>query len=197
MDRTQIIQSLTIADAGLIPQAVRDHFANARVSEMRASMGLPANADLVAEFTALREQAGAQADAAQTAEVRDAVLAEMRGTLNLSADADPVAAFTTLRDRLAAIESEALGAHIVAKVAEMVKPEAVRAVIAEMVRARNPQNAAEADTALNTILESDAVKTLLQGVVVAEMGGAGKVAPDNSNGEQEPRYSNIPTLTEE
>jgi 2'-5' RNA ligase len=134
--------------------------------------------------------------------VRDAVLAdapsaklvqEMRSALGLAEDADLVAAVKALADDKTKHEAEVVTARIKELVHDAengVKVESARGVVTELVMARKPSTIADAEKAFGEVVESDAVKGLLQETVRRAMGPGVKPAAAAKTGT--PKYFKIP-----
>lgn len=150
VDRLQVIQELTAADARLLPDAVRAAILEAvtppttppevaQVAELRTALGVDDKADLIKTVQELRH--------AEETRKQDEVKARIR--------------------------------ELVEDTEKGVKVVALRGMITEMVRSRKPGTIAEVETIFADVVASDAVKTALAGHVQSTMGprqGAGSVA---------------------
>lgn len=138
--------------------------------------------------------------------VRDAVIGEIRPapevatvqaireTLGIDANADPVAAITEMRR----VQDEQRKATVTGKITELVsagiKAEAMRPLITELITARNPATVADAESAYNTVVNSDSVKAMLAAHVVNTMGPAQGTPVQGQQGQN--KYFKIPAQAE-
>jgi 2'-5' RNA ligase len=115
--------------------------------------------------------------------VRDAVLAasserrmvaEMRQALNLDEKADVVQAVKGLIAEMAALRSTVIAQEIDAQVAEKVKIETARGIVAELVAARHPQKVEAVAGVVDEVIGGTAVKEMLEREVQRQMGPAVK-----------------------
>lgn len=161
-DKTQLIRELTADDARLLPEAVR-----AAIVE---TVQPPATPPEVAQVATIRE------------------------TLGLAAEADLLRAVQEMRQT----QDQQRQAAITGRVRELVedaekgvKLVALRGMVTEMIRLRNPQTVAEVDTVFAEVVASPAVTAALAGQVQTVMGPPQRTMVQGQNG-QTGRYFNIP-----
>jgi hypothetical protein len=122
-----------------------------------------------------------------------ALVQEMRSALGLGADADLLVAVKSMAAEKAQREAEAVAIRVKELVSDPekgVKVESARAVVTELVMARNPATAVDAEKAFGEVVESDAVKGLLQETVQRTMGPGVRPAAAPKTGT--PKYFKIP-----
>lgn len=113
------------------------------------------------------------------------LVTELRSTLGVDATADLVKKVQELRQAEAQRVKDAITGRIrelVEDAEKGVKLTALRGLVVEMVRSRNPQTTAEAEAIFADVMASEAVGTALAGHVQTTMGprqGAGSVAGQN------------------
>jgi hypothetical protein len=136
-------------------------------------------------------KAAIKAEIPTPAEVK--LVQEMRAVLGLAPDADLLAAVKGLADEKSQHEANAVTARVKELVQDPekgIKVESARAVVTELVMARKPANAADAEKAFGEVAESEAVKGLLQETVQRTMGPGVRPAAAAKNGA--PKYFVIP-----
>lgn len=117
---------------------------NARPAPKRGWM--PSNANEVAELTAIRE------------------------VLGLDESANMVAAITEMKQAQEQQAKAAIKSRISELVTDGIQMASVRGIVTELVSARNPQTAQEAETAFSEVIASESVSELLKSKLVATMG---------------------------
>jgi hypothetical protein len=121
-----------------------------------------------------------------------AQLAGIREQLGLDANADVGTAITELRQA----QADAAAQAVAIRITELIEAEetgiaaaGVRPVVRELVEARNPQTAAEAETAYGAVVELESVKALLAAHVTETMGPPQRTPV---RGQQGAKYFQIP-----
>lgn len=145
MDRSQIIREMTAADATILPEPVR---------------------------------AAVLQNAPQAPEVK--LIQELRQALGVDDKADLKSVVTEIRQAQVAQAKAAVKARIVematpdpkrpADQDHSIKQEPVRAVVIEMVEAKDPKTVQEAETVYQSVISSGAVTELLKSKVIQTMG---------------------------
>ena len=107
------------------------------------------------------------------------VISEMRAALNIEESVNLVEYVTGLQKQVAEHQQVALESTIVAEIAKTVLPDApaedesvksMRAIVSDLTKARLPKDAAAVPTIVKEVMESAAVKSQLERVVITEMG---------------------------
>lgn len=151
MDRLQVISEMSKDDIRYLPPSV--------VEAIQGQIERP-ELGVISEIEAMLKPVNGDGKPVQT------VIAEL-----VSQNAD-------LNAKLAEVERANIAGQIEGKVREMVMKDAsetpavqaVRAMVAEMVTLQNPQTTNEIEALVGKVLERDHVKTMLESVVVSEMG---------------------------
>lgn len=153
------------------------------VEEKAEQVVAPVTAPVSETEAARKHKNELRAKDAQIAELEDQladhkeVIAQLKAVPTLETVTDSVKAVQVLIQRLNAAEAECmrlLESAITGSVAEAVKMEAARPVVAAFVRDRKPTTQAQVQRYLAETLESPAVKTMLAAQVVTESGDAHK-----------------------
>lgn len=118
----------------------------------------------------------------------------IREALGLEGNADPVQAITEMRR----VQGEQAKATVTGKITELVnagiKAEAMRPLVTELITARNPATVADAETAYNTVANSDSVKAMLAAHLQNTMGPPQRTPVQPQQGQN--KYFVIPTQAE-
>jgi hypothetical protein len=157
MDKYQVIQEMTVDDAKLLPDTVRQAIVAtvptppevAQVQELRAALGVDDKADLTKLVTELHEQWLEQSKAA-------------------------------IKSRITELATAGI------------KLDSVRGLVVELVEAKQPATAKDAEAVYQQVVEMEAVKAALAATVQNTMGPRQRTTVQPQNGTGQRRYFEIP-----
>lgn len=186
-----------IPDLAAVPQLTTE-MVDAENEHSKEEGDMPDKLQVIQEMTA--EDARLLPDVVKTAIKAEVpppaevgLVLEMRQALGLDDKADLVAAIKALAQDKAQREAEAVTARVKELVQDPetgVKIESARAVVTELVMARQPATVEAAEKVFGEVVESDAVKGLLQETVKTTMGPGVRPAAAAKAGA--PKYFKIP-----